>query len=132
MPSTPDLHTRLLAEIERREAETRADQARPEALEFVDRCTCGSGGTVYGHEPGCGYEPGLLWLYADDALRRYAHYRKVLERHWRTETQDWPPRFGEPPSYCNNCTDEGWPCDEIRDLAEALGIETGDADAQHP
>lgn len=37
-------------------------------VEATDRCTCGAGtslGAVFGHEPGCGYEPVALLLEVD-------------------------------------------------------------------
>lgn len=68
-----------------------------------------------------------------DALRRYAHYRKVLERHRPTR---WPNvEDGYDAPACAGCgrDDAGdprylCPCPEVVDLAEALGMSVDGAE----
>lgn len=63
-----------------------------------------------------------------DALRRYAHYRRVLERHSPVERNDYGNdrwlacvRCGKDVTYRA--------CDPMRDLAEALGLSVEVPDA---
>lgn len=65
-----------------------------------------------------------------DAGRRYTAYRRILTRHYPTETADWPPRFGAPPVYCDACT-QNWPCADVMDVAASLGLDL-DAPAAEP
>jgi hypothetical protein len=148
MPSTPDL-TRLLAEIERREAIAReaADcegTSEPEwhAHGLPDNEVTSKNASV----AFCDDEPiadHIALHDPADALRRYAHYRKVLERHRSDNDLPSMRRFWEcvACSYEIECNSDRysehtntvpWPCPDYLDVAEALGIETGDADAQHP
>ena len=53
-----------------------------------------------------------------DSIRRYERDLKVLERHYPTTMG------GAPLSNNDECGCAGfWPCDEITDLAESLGIQ---------
>lgn len=62
-----------------------------------------------------------------DAIRRYGYALKVLDRH--TPAADEPHLC----RWCFNSGDEQdyfpWPCPEVTDLAESLGIDTGGTDA---
>lgn len=64
-----------------------------------------------------------------DACRRYAAYRRILARHCPTETADWPSRLGDPPIYCDACT-QNWPCADVLDVAASLGLDPDAAPAE--
>lgn len=124
----PD-HAQLLAEIERREALAQAAENRspsPWEYQAISLYMNGESSGVLrdvNHGPQIGSTRFNVGPYVEahdpaDALRRYAHYRRILERHHAAialggdQEQCW---------WCAPRTVE-WPCTEIRDLAEALGV----------
>lgn len=123
------LHERLLAEIERRERTALGHSDEPE------QWTYHAGDAVIRDGDGWEVTSDLAERHARhvelhdpaDALRRYARDRKVLERHERDHIYDeyvWS---------CVRCTDGDlvaveWPCDDIRDLAESLGVPIEEAE----
>lgn len=132
------LHERLLAEIERREQNVRDlvdyigdSRWTVEYLATKQRITNARaliiaetfvGSPLPGHTTLLAPEAEHMVTHDPaDALLRYARDRKVLERHERDHIYDeyvWS---------CVRCTDGDcvaveWPCDDIRDLAESLGV----------
>ena len=125
-----NLREQILAEIERREKVAKAaftiGSSDPWRALYGDRVVAQVDGesTYYGIAKELWEEHAEHIALHDpaDALRRYAHYRKVLERHA-------PVSIGEVDDpLCSGCRDYaghlGWPCVEIEDLAEALGLST--------
>jgi hypothetical protein len=120
-----DIHGRVTAAIDLAERFATKVKASPDALVQVDHCTCYGGNTVYGHEPGCGSEPGAAWYLACDVLRGLAEDRDILHRH----ANEGYPGFG--PELCGWCSEDAgshiikvlWPCPEIRSLARRHGVE---------
>ena len=129
-----DLHTRTRAEVERRLTVARA--ATPGPWELGDawlqagvladrfgpgRCAYCNLGEDYSVVVGPNIaEPDAAHIVLHDpadAIRRYEHALKVLDRHVAIDS----------PS-CSWC-EQGLlaPCDEIRDLAVSLGIDSGAA-----
>lgn len=111
-----DLHARLTAEIEHRlNITTDAAAAEttwpfrpygPGAVRLAPRERCIQHAAL--HDPA-------------DALRRYTHYQRILERHPRLYYCNNPDCKG----FCATCADgDDCPgaCQEIRDLADALNI----------
>lgn len=139
-----DIHDKIRSEVERRLGIARAATPGPwtveDAFALVAGCRCGS---CYESEPYGRMIPELDGppradvspvLYDHDAtyvalhdpadaIRRYEYALKVLDRH--------APAADEPQlcRWCFNSGDEQdyfpWPCPEITDLAESLGIDTG-------
>lgn len=60
-----------------------------------------------------------------DAIRRYEYALKVLNRH-AVHVFDGhdAEAFGTAP-WCGNCRTNQWPCRDLLNLAESLGIDTG-------
>ena len=114
-----DLHTRITAEIERREEAARdAESFCPSPWRRDgDRVIDSSGHVVV--TTYTGVVDHVAPADPADALRRYAHYRRILERH--EQVDPWR-------SFCSYCH-EGvlWPCEDVRDIAEALNVELEDA-----
>lgn len=132
----PDLHARLLAELDRLQQLAEAatpwvaypSEAVPHEIQYGD---FGPGivGTTMGEwedsEQGrC--DAAFVRSVANpaDALRRYAAARRVLNRHRRVSHG---VRYGRRGA-CATCRgasgwNVGWPCPDIEDLAASLGIE---------
>lgn len=135
------LHQRLLAEIERREAIAKAATGGPWTIR-ISSTGIRSAGQPYAFiiRPDGGYvvERHNYGTVEDlrhiilhdpaDALRRYAHYRRVLERHEALPDPVDTPRG--PYVVCRLCSDldgdlirvVGYPCWETLDVAGALGV----------
>ncbi len=176
----PDLHARLLAEVERRlaiarEASRAHDGATPTGEHWHWEChdcdapvvindvvlldeflACGACGS-YGfdlrssekYDTTVGPLPHMAVRYVeelrpvaalhvqinaspDDAIRRYERDLRVLRRHRSFEQKDWSVARGSFTApgctHCELTSNDGdplarnWPCPEITDLAEALGV----------
>lgn len=111
---TADLHAAITARIDELERELREMEKTPGlGVDEVDACTCGTSGQApYGHEPGCGLEPGPVWTLIHRSLRGLAEDRDILARHDHGIS-----------GYCNGDIFVGQPCDEARSLARRHGIE---------
>jgi hypothetical protein len=114
------LHEQITAKLDEIEFDLLKAGASSTFTDEVDACTCGTSGMApYGHEPGCGTEPGPYWWIVSFALRAVAEDREVLKRHeakWNGR-DDW----------CPICwVDEDrplHPCPEVLSLARRLGVE---------
>jgi len=119
------LRERIEAELDRREEHTNALRSLPSFVDDVDRCTCYGGGP-YGHEPGCGQEPGPAWWAITALLAGLAEDRDILKRHAPVEVNHFP---GQKPICAYEWADGdayvvSWElCPEVLSLARRHGIE---------
>jgi hypothetical protein len=132
------LHERIETAVKQRQAVAQAATPGPwqafgdSVAAPIDQCNCAGGGE-WPHEPGCGQEQIVYNTRELDAtfiaangpariIRDCQRDLKVLERHVAS------PAFTERP-VCLTCRRPGYmmiellPCPELRDLAEAYGIE---------
>lgn len=120
-----DLRTRLLAELDRREqvAIEAADDDGPvwiaEQTPTGIKLFANDGPYIGGSSLDDAKTVHVALCDPADALRRYSHYRRVLDRH----------QVGPDGALCNVCfrpdgylEPEAWPCPEICGVADALGI----------
>lgn len=117
-----EVHTAICIKLDELERQVNKLAGITPFVDYIERCTCSGGVEPYGHEPGCGTEPGELWWVIDHLRRDLVEDRNVLTLHSRYEYQDWPPQYGTPPADCDRCTDS-WPCKDILSLAARHGIE---------
>jgi hypothetical protein len=135
-----DLHARILAEIEEREQVARIASAGPWHLGFDEEAgmairDADEDVIAFAYVPAD--DQHIALHNPADALRRYAHYRRILERHQPCKDLNvW--EHGESYPACthgfddeDDITDAIWwhRCSEIRDLAEALNVTLEDGDA---
>jgi len=118
--SQPDIHDQIRAEAERRLAIAREAWLEPpqtwySVKDLTDKHANGGAGLA-------DFDAAHIALHDPaDAVRRYEYALKVLDRHVRYRI----PKGYEPAGVlnCFRCNGLEWPCTEIADLAESLGIE---------
>jgi hypothetical protein len=135
------LRDRIRAEIERRQAVAQAAMPGPwrfnvygiefEAWSIAAHSVVGRCFEVVG-QPRRQTAEHIALHDPADALRRYAAALRVLDRHQTCVAHgvvraDGPEIRHAP--QCHRCGSVDWPCVEVRDLADSLGVPHGDDDA---
>jgi len=130
-----NLRERILAEIERREQVASPEHFRGREWVGVtdgERALVTTDDAATDYVVGCYDDRELATFIGEqspaDALRRYAHYRKVLVRHvpCASEPSCLHDRSGylEAPRTCCRCGSALAPCADVIDVSDALGLST--------